>query len=58
MIEYQTTVNQGNSHQDRRLVANRNEIRLLSQQLLHQGLEPSFKLFPYGFFRFGYIQKM
>lgn len=58
MIEYQTTVNQGNSHQDRRPVVHRNETRLLSQQLPHQGLEPSFELFPHSFLGFSNIQKM
>jgi hypothetical protein len=43
----------GNSHQDRRPVVRKNETRLLSQQLPHQGPELSFELFPYSFLSFG-----
>ena len=58
MIEYQTTVNQGNNRQDRQPVVHKNETRLLNQQLPHQGFELSLELFPHSFLSFGYIQKV
>lgn len=58
MIEYQTTVNQGNSHQDRLSVVHRNETRPPSQQLPRQGLEPSSELIPHSFLSFSNIQKL